>query len=252
MIKHFATISVVSIGVLFAMVCSQNVNAVNSSDLIYSKDSKPYGLSFSEWIAKWWNWHYNLPNKVNLQNPDNFSQIHPREAYSPEKCAWNQTDNNVWFLPDGRNLLFSSSEPETRQCTVPHEKALLVQIYGGGCSFAEGFKTDQELKDCVNIGLNSVEFTAKVDGIEVMNSKDRDLYLPDAYLYNQTLAKDNYYELPAGTWRAMAGGYFLFVKPLDIGNHTIEFKETYFKPGFEGQPSNENRISNVMYNLTVK
>ena len=216
----------------------------NSSGLIYLKNEKPYGISYSEWIGRWWQWHVSIP-KGN----------HPREAYSAEKCAQNQNDKNVWFLPDGRNLgLSETNTPEKRECTVPHGKALLVQIYGGGCSYGEGLKTDQELKDCVNIGLDTVEFTAKVDGVEVMNSKNRDDYLPEPYSYNLTYMQDNLYQnqIPAGTYKAMAGGYFLFVKPLSVGDHKIEFKETFFKPGFEGQPSSENRISNVIYDITVQ
>src|SRR5919107_6335383 len=136
----------------------------NSSDLIYSKDSNPYDIPYSEWIGRWWQWHVSVP-RVN----------HPRESYSPNKCALNQNDKNVWFLPDGRN----NGASEKRECTVPHEKALLVQIYGGGCSYGEGLKTEDELKDCVNIGLDTVKFTAKVDGVEVMNSeKNRNEYLP--------------------------------------------------------------------------
>ncbi len=253
MIGLYTTTIVASLVGVFVMVCAQSGHATNSSDLIYSKDSKPFGISFSEWTSKWWDWHYNLLNKVNQQDPADLSLIHPREVYSPEKCAWNQTDKNVWFLPDGRNLaLDEASNPEIRKCTVPQGKALLVQIYGGGCSFAEGFKTDMELRDCVDIGLDTVKFTAKVDGVEVMNSENRNNYLPEHYLYNQTLTKDNYYDLPPGTWRAMSGGYFLFVKSLSTGNHTIEFNETFFKAGFEGQPSSEHRISNVFYDLTVR
>ncbi|WP_196816464.1 hypothetical protein [Candidatus Nitrosocosmicus oleophilus] len=225
----------------------------NSSNLIYSKDSHPYGTSYSEWMSKWWQWHVSLPNKVNEQDPSNLSQIHPRESYSPEKCAWNQTNKDVWFLSDGRSLGLSDfADAEIRKCTVPQDKALLVQIYGGGCDFSEGLKTDEELRDCVNIGLDTVKFTAKVDGVEVMSSENRADFLHNPFLYNITYTDDNIYDVSPGTYRAMANGYFLFLKPLDIGNHMIEFNEAYFKPGSEGQPSPENRLSNVVYDVTVK
>ena len=57
------------------------------------------------------------------------------------------------------------------------------------------------------------------------------------------------YRYQLGHTELMAGGYFLFVKPLTVGEHKIDFKETFFKPGFEGQPSSENRLSNVIYDL---
>ena len=214
----------------------------------------------SELVRKWWQWHVSLPNKTNNKYPTNLTLAHPREAYSPEKCAWNQNDKNVWFLPDGKNLGSSEANArEIRECTVPHGKALLVQIYGGGCSYGEGLKTDQELKDCVDIGLDTVEFTAKVDGVEVMSSKNRDDFLPAPYSYDLTYTQDNLYDVPAGTYKAMAGGYFLFVKPLSVGDHKIETKETFSKSNLGRQSSSKvatematDRISNVIYDITVQ
>src|SRR5918995_1804331 len=136
----------------------------------------------SELVRKWLQWHVSLPNKTNNKYPTNLTLAHPREAYSPEKCAWNQNDKNVWFLPDGKNLGSSEANArEIRECTVPHGKALLVQIYGGGYSIKEnGLAKNEDLEHCVGIGLDTVEFTAKVDGVEVMSSKNRG-NLPEPY-----------------------------------------------------------------------
>lgn len=249
--KELSAIIVLVVGIVFIPLIYHGVaDAVSGSDLVFSKDSKPYGIPFSEWVGKWWQWHVSIQSKTNPQDPTNLTLVHPRNAYSPEKCEWNQNDENVWFLPDGRNLDIAQAEnPEIRKCTVPQDKALLVQVYGGGCSYGEGLKTDKELKDCVDIGLEPVKFSAKVDGVEVMNSANRSDFLPSPYLYNLTYAQDNLYDVPAGTYRAMAGGYFLFVKPLSVGEHKVEFKEIWYKPG---EASSESRISNVAYDLTVK
>jgi hypothetical protein len=230
------------------------ISAYGISDLIFSKDSRPFGLSYSEWIGNWWQWHVSIPNISNTSNSNDFTSfIHPREYYSPDKCSWNQDkDSPVWFLPDGRNLaVFEISNPEYRECTITSDKAILVQIYGGGCSIGEGFKNDKELEDCVNLGLDKVNFIATLDGIEIMNSANRYDYLSEHTKYNLTYTQNNLYKVPAGTYNAMAGGYFLFLKPLSPGVHELKFKEVYFKPGLEGQPSNEHRISNVVYTLNI-
>ena len=167
---------------LFVVTEGHASKADDNLDLTFSVDSSPYGSSYSEWMGKWWQWHISLPNKVNEQDPKNLSLIHPREAYSPEKCAWNQNNRYVWFLADGRSLGLSDfNNPEIRNCAVPHDKAILVQIYGGGCVFSEGWKTDDELKQCINIGLDSVRFSAKVDGLQVMTSEKRNNFLPAPY-----------------------------------------------------------------------
>lgn len=240
------------ITVLFSYSFITNVYAI--SDLIFSKDSNPYGIPYSEWIGKWWQWHVSIPNLSNTSSSnDLMSSVHPRESYSPEKCSWNQNDDSpVWFLPDGRNLaVFEINKPEYRECTIPSDKAILVQIYGGGCSTGEGFKNDKEIEDCVNLGLDKVNFIASIDGIEVMNSANRYDYLSEHHKYNLTYVNNNLYNVPEGTYKAMAGGYFLFLKPLSPGVHELKFKEVYFKPGFEGQPSSEHRISNVIYTLNI-
>jgi hypothetical protein len=253
-----AVIIVVMVTGFIALIYNETSYAINASDLIFLKNEAPYGISYSEWIGRWWEWHVSIPNKINQQDPTNLTLAHPRESYSPQKCAWNQNDPNVWFLPDGRNLgLSEAGAPEKRECTVPHEKALLVQIYGGGYSYGEGLKTDNELKDCVNIGLDTVEFTAKVDGVEVMNSKNRDDYLPEPYKCKLKYEQNNLYDVPAETYDAMAGGYFLFVKPFkDEGHHTIEFEEKFSTQDYRGSSvatkMATDRISNVVYDLTVQ
>ena len=83
-------------------------------------------------------------------------------------------------------------------------------------------------RDCVNIGLDSVKFTAKIDGVEVMTSENRDDFLPDPHLYNITFNEDNLYDADPGTFRAMANGYFIFLKPLSVGSHTLEFSDDTF------------------------
>jgi hypothetical protein len=230
----------------------------NSSDLIYSKDEAPYGISYEDWVKMYWKWHVKLEHKISEQNTEDLTRVHPREAYSAEKCiASNQQHEkheNVWFLPDGRNLRLSEANtPEIRKCTVPHGKALLVQIYGGGCSDAEGLEK-ANLEDCAKVGLDTVEFTAKIDGVEVMSSKNRGDFLQGPYQCKLDYAEDNLYGAEKGPHEAWVGGYFLFVKPLSEGNHKIEFKETFLKPK---QPAvlprfyYENRISNVVYDLTI-
>src|SRR6476659_4355633 len=59
----------------------------SSSNLtMYSVDSKPYGLSYGEWTAKWWQWLYSIQREVNPANDD-----------TGKNCAQDQS-GPVWFL----------------------------------------------------------------------------------------------------------------------------------------------------------
>jgi hypothetical protein len=46
-------------------VCVQPANAADNG--IYRPTSKPFGLSYDEWSAKWWQWVYSIPLETNPQ-----------------------------------------------------------------------------------------------------------------------------------------------------------------------------------------
>jgi hypothetical protein len=54
---------------------------------LYPTNSKPYGLTYGEWSAKWWQWAMSIPTKDS-----------PIVDKTGAKCAVGQNDPNVWFL----------------------------------------------------------------------------------------------------------------------------------------------------------
>jgi hypothetical protein len=53
---------------------------------IFTTDSRPYGLTYGEWTAKWWQWAYSIP-----------SDVHPAYDDNGKYCAEGQS-GPVWFL----------------------------------------------------------------------------------------------------------------------------------------------------------
>jgi hypothetical protein len=219
----------------------------STRDLVFSPGENPYNNSYSDWAREWWQWHLSIPDIK-----ENTSLAHPRDTYSPEKCSWNQNSGPVWFLPDGKDQP-DLSAVEVRECTVPEGRALLVQIVGSGCSTGEGLRNDQELLDCAVWVLPAAEFSASVDGVEVMNTRsdptDRNKFYVEPFKTNLTYAERNYYEVEPGTYDGMVAGYYLFVPPLPPGEHAIEFSESAIE-FLSGFPS-DKRLSNVKYDITV-
>lgn len=79
----FSTVLLSLIGYISSvnMAMGDNINPG-----IYSTDSSPKGVKYQEWTARFWQWLYSLA-----------ADQHPRENYTPEKCANGQKEQ-VWFL----------------------------------------------------------------------------------------------------------------------------------------------------------
>lgn len=157
------------------------------------------------------------------------------------------------MLPDGRDSN-DLTEVEMRECIVPSGKALLVQIVGSNCSEEEGLKNDKDIMECAIWLLPQAQFSATIDGKEVMNTitdpSHRDKFYVKPFFTNITYAKSNYYGASEGTYRRAEAGIFLFVKTLPIGNHTIQFQESVINT--LDSTGNDKRISNVQYNMVIE
>jgi hypothetical protein len=121
---------------------------------VFPPDSKPYGLTYGEWTAKWWQWAFSIPEALNPMIDD-----------TGRNCANNQT-GPVWFLSG------TSGGAVTRQCTIPSDKGILIPIINVECDSATDptLDTEAELRACAKADQDTVigkEIT--VDGLNVGN-----------------------------------------------------------------------------------
>ena len=68
-----------------------------------------------------------------------------------------------------------------------------------------------------------------------------------ALFFNLTYVKDNIFDVPAGTYRGIADGFFVFLKPLSVGNHDLQTKMSVNNPT---TPS-YNFASEAIYDLKI-
>jgi hypothetical protein len=178
---------------------------------VFSKDSTPYGIPYGEWLTKWWQWSFSIP-----------SAQHPRDAYTPEKCALNQKDPNVWFLAD------QLGGQEERTCTIPAGKAIFVPLLVGECDYSSpDVKSDEALRRCAMAGDEYGVIEATVDGVKL---KSLEQYRTQSGFFNITIPENNIYDEPAGTYRAFADGFFVFLEPLPAGKHDVHLKVSVLNP----------------------
>jgi hypothetical protein len=204
------------------------ISADSMNPGVFSKDSAPYGIPYGEWLAKWWQWSFSIP-----------AAQHPRDAYTPEKCALNQK-SPVWFLAD------QLGGQEERTCTIPAGKAIFVPLLVGECDYSSpDVKTDEALRRCAKAGDEYGVIEATVDGVKIKNLEQ---YRAQSGFFNLTIADDNIYGQPAGTYRAFTDGFFVFLEPLPPGRHDVHLKVSVLNPA---KPI-YNYNADWIYHLIVK
>ena len=183
-----------------------NADANTTNAVVYSIDSSPFGISYRDWITKWWQWNVGFG-----------AEDHPRDHFSPQTCKLNQ-NGPVWFLPD---LL---SGMQDRSCTIPQGKAILVPLLTGSCwndHLDPELETDSGLRKCAMQGNEYGEITATIDGRNLQNLQDSRIQSP---VFNITVPDNSTFRTgnaPSGNFKAISDGYFVFLKPLPAGKHDL-------------------------------
>ncbi|MGB5091302.1 MAG: hypothetical protein WBN72_10205 [Nitrososphaeraceae archaeon] len=205
-----------------------------SNQTVYSTDSKPFGIPYQDWVAAWWNWTSEIT-----------TDMHPRDDPS-RSCNVNQ-NGSVWFLPDALSIE-SASNP--RICEVPAGKAIFIPVITGEMDNIEKRNlTDTEIiKQALACDNYSNNRRAEVDGVSVNGLNDPVTYRTNSsHLFNSTMVDNNIYNLKPGTGRGFADGWFLFIKPLPIGEHKIHVAGAINAPD-----PNCNSNGDVTWNIRVK
>lgn len=169
---------------------------------LFAPYSSPFGRTYTEWTARWWQWVLSLPKTEN-----------PLVDQNGKNCANNQS-GPVWFLAGRLN---GSAE---RSCTIPADKAILLPIINVEASVAEGDgSTEEELSAVVKFEMDQItDIRAVISGTNLDESKLSRIKSP---LFNVTLPADNVLGLSAQTTRMMSEGYWIFLKPLKLGNYDL-------------------------------
>ncbi len=219
------------------------------------------GLTYSEWSAEWFQWVFSLP-----------STHHP--LLDTAECSAGQTDK-VWFIDGTHGSPFPSGG---RHCTIPAGTALFLALAARnqdneGCSSVDDTRiertssTEPELRAFAHDALDSFLGSRRIviDGVDVHGLPKCDPdhpttcnspYRVQSPVFDYTvpafdnlliLDDGNCYKNPMGTGApytahgAVADGVFVMIKPLEVGEHTVQF----------GLPDPTTGEPNRLYNITV-
>ena len=228
--KHWRSVvavTVVFVGLMLAGAILVSPAASSAAQVI--PRSSAFGNTYGEWSARWWQWLLSIPAATN-------PNLDPTGA----NCGEGQT-GQVWFLAGTFGGSF------TRTCTVPAGKALLFPILN--TVFGQGVGDCTGPSDCNVTALRALAAAAEDNPMTLMvsidgrNVKNLSQFRVTSPVFNYFLPADNILGISSGTYGPLVSdGYWLLLKPLSPGTHTIHFKGV----------SNSAFESEVTYNLTVE
>jgi len=229
-LNYHGLIAILSLGFFIVLVAPfiATISAQSSKLNIFPIESKPYNSSYGQWTANWWKWALSVPQDIN-----------PITDKTGKYCGLNQ-NGPVWFLTG------TTGGSVVRECTIPAGKAILITPLNIECSYAEfpAMKTEKELRDCAKWPGASVAVT--IDGKDV---PDLQKYQTQSPLFNATFPKNNIFGAPGGPTHAVSGGWWLLLKPLSPGKHTIHASGNVIDNPTTGTQS---FATEVTYNLIAK
>jgi hypothetical protein len=230
-IKAFARSLVAAVILLATLLIPQQAPAFASPDgkTGILPPGSNYGMTNSQWSAKWWQWALGQPVATN-----------PLLDTTGAQCTVGQS-GPVWFLAG------TFGDTVTRTCTILAGKAIFIPVANVFWS-AEG--TASQMRRNSRESMDSAtNLQAEVDGIAVEHLQR---YRVKSPTFTLTLPEDNVFGgpsagVPAGQYSPTAAdGIYLMLAPLPPGAHTIHVHAQF--PGTGGNPPS---ITDVTYNLTV-
>ncbi|MGB8035735.1 MAG: hypothetical protein WCF03_18120 [Nitrososphaeraceae archaeon] len=175
---------------------------------IFPIDSKPCGLTYSEWSTKWWQWLLSIPKSNNpaFDSTGNYANV-------------NQNDPNVFFLCQ---TIESVASVPNRTITLPANRSIFMPIINWISTLHKDGETDREMiaiaKERMDVVAN-LEVT--INGTTIKEGLEK--YRARSPFFDIILPEDNIVEVPAGPTRCVSDGYWIFLEPLKKGTKLSSF-----------------------------
>ncbi len=164
---------------------------------IYPVQSIPFGLTYSEWTIKWWQWILSFPKS---HNPacDNTG------AFAAER----QEDTNVFFLCQ---TIETAKQYHGVRSTLPADKSIFMPIINWISIQVNNDTDDELLRDAImhTDEVANMQFT--IDDEPVENLRDYRVMSP---FFNVVFPKDNVFNVSPGSHRCVSDGFWVFFRPL--------------------------------------
>lgn len=210
---------------------NESVGERRGSSMIFPVQANMFGQSYAEWSADWWKWSME------------FSVAGHPFVDDPSFNVSTGQSGHVWFLATPFGTV-------VRNITIPHGTALFVGLLNAEASDLEGLGTTaiDQLANADFLADHIRHLTASIDGNAVTNitsyrfaSAQFSFTAPTPWIFGET----------GGNGTSVGDGYFIMVKPLSTGTHTIHYTGDFHFAIAEGDPFDYDAALDMTYNITV-
>lgn len=162
---------------------------------------RPYGLTYGEWSAKWWQWLLSIPRSAS-----------PAIDTTGEKTKSSQCDQNVFFLCQTVESL-RGRKAQDRTISMKAGKSIFIPIINWISIMGIDGQSDEQLLIVAKDRMNVVsELQVNINGVKITESFEQ--YRAQSPFFEVMLPEDNIFHLTSGLRRTVADGYWLFLKPV--------------------------------------
>jgi len=213
---------------------------------VFQKDEMPFGKPYEDWVHDWWRWDAAIPS----------DPVTTFAGLKEDGCFINKT-GPVAMLMDP-----SVGGKHHQICEISPNQGILISAWSGECDGSvKGYENSsfKELSKCArDLDLGKVTVNAWVDNKSIAQVKAEDYKTINLINASELYSKGFNITIPAnsnlavdypGTHLGAAHGWYIFLKPLPVGEHTVSYvndvRETTLGAG------NTNN-ADITYSLNVK
>ena len=198
--------------------------ALGDSIGVYSNNESPFGTTRQDWVARWWNWSFPIGI-----DPETNTFVGLKE----NGCLIGRVNSMVMLVDTSAGGVWSQN------CTISPNEGILIPIWTGECNKAEkecaSYNFEQLSKAARGFDLGKIKGEVKVDNIPIAKLDVVDYKTNAIQNVSEVYTKEFNANIPeaghiptdkSGIFPAAAHGWFVFLKPLAPGNHTVYYKSS--------------------------
>ena len=196
---------------------------------LFTERDKPYGKTYGEWTANWWQWALSTPRQCNGVADG-----------TGQHWKTNQPPSDVYFLA-GNIAKVKKSFPH-RSITMEYGRSILLPVLNCEANTLE-YPHLKNHDDLIRHVVHDVESVVKKE-LFINGIKIEPIHIPsDPKIFSVSICEDNAFEINnTGSTDATADGHWAFLKPLPKGSYTLRF---------EGSCESGRLNAGAFYNLKI-